>query len=85
MRHEAAKTRKYKLLTESYFSAFSSLSHVLLVLETGPVVESFLTSIPEELAHGWIVELGDFGTLRNLPILRLGTVSPGLLQSNTRK
>jgi predicted histone-like DNA-binding protein len=33
-------------------------------VDTAAVLEAFLTVVPEELANGNIVELGDFGTFR---------------------
>jgi predicted histone-like DNA-binding protein len=33
-------------------------------VDTAAVLEAFLTVVPEELANGRIVELGDFGTFR---------------------
>lgn len=49
--------------THSIAKSINSMSTVSSV-DTAAVLEAFLTVVPEKLAEGNIVELGDFGTFR---------------------
>jgi predicted histone-like DNA-binding protein len=49
--------------THSVAKSINRMSTVTSV-DTAAVLEAFLTVVPEELANGKIVELGDFGTFR---------------------
>ncbi len=49
--------------TQAVAKSINSMSTVSSV-DTAAVLEAFLTVVPEKLAEGQIVELGDFGTFR---------------------
>jgi len=65
--------------TQTVAKSINSMS-TISIADTAAVLEAFLHVVPEKLADGRIVELGDFGTFR-LTVSSEGTAQPEELTS----